>query len=594
MANTITRLPDAIANQIAAGEVVQRPASAVKELLENAIDANATSIHLLIENAGVGTIQVIDNGKGMSVVDARMSLERHATSKIKEASDLFQLQSYGFRGEALASIVAIANVEIKTRRESDELGTHLIAEASRVASQDFCQTPVGSIITIRNLFFNVPARRNFLKSTAVETKHITEEFVRVAMVNPQVTMKFTNNNSLVHHLHAATPQERIAELFNLKESSKLIPIEEETDVVHISGYIGSPETAKRTRGMQYFFANDRFIRDPYLQHAVFGCYNEIIEKDRYPAFFIYLRVDPEKIDVNIHPTKTEVKFEDSRFIYTILQSVVKRAIGNRYLSLPNSKPQWAQGKGESTEHFPSTPSVKVNQRFNPFPTENKPKVASKWETLYEPFRDRPEDKKATPLVRTKPEFTPTSGDLTIFSVQQLFNRFIIADTSSGSFLIDQHPAHVRILYEEFMAKDQEPAAVQNLLFPVQMQITPAHHTLLSHHINFIQDLGFGIFMEDNGSLMINSVPAGLSKKDPGKLIEDCLLSLDLQQHPDVRSELVLSLARSAAIAKHEALQEERMNYLVEHLLKCEEITYAPNGQTILIPWEESAMDRLFG
>jgi DNA mismatch repair protein MutL len=591
MANTITRLPDAIANQIAAGEVVQRPASAVKELLENAIDAGASQIHLIIENAGVGMIQVIDNGVGMSVVDARMSLERHATSKIKEADDLFHLQSYGFRGEALASIVAIAQVEIKTKRESDELGTHLVAEASKVISQDFCQTPVGSVITIRNLFFNVPARRNFLKSTAVETKHITEEFVRVALVNPDVSMKFTNNTTVVHDLDACELEERIGQLFQLKPNEDLIPIEEETDVVSIKGFIGVPEIAKRTRGMQYFFANERFIRDPYLQHAVFGCYDEIIEKDRFPSFFIHLQVESEKIDVNIHPTKTEVKFEDSRFIYTILQSVVKRAIGNRYLSMPEAKQDWM--KGAQPHSFPSTPSVKVNQRFNPFPSESRPKVPSKWETLYEPFRDQQTEQTATPSVRTEPTGLPIHSDVNVFSVQQLFNRFIIAETARGSFLIDQHAAHVRILYEEFMSKDAGKAASQQLLFPVKMAISPEHHTLLSHHLDFITDLGFGIHLVDNASLMINSVPASLAKKDPGKLMEECLMSLDLQQHPDVRSEVALSLARSASIARHEPLNDERMNYLVEQLLKCEETAYAPDGQLILVPWEESALERLF-
>ena len=485
MADRIALLPDAIANQIAAGEVVQRPASAVKELLENAIDAGATKIQLLIENAGVGTIQVIDNGFGMSSIDARMSLERHATSKIKTADDLFNLNSYGFRGEALASIAAVSQMEIKTRREDDEVGTHLVVEGSKVLSQDICQTTKGTMITVRNLFFNVPARRNFLKSNSVEIKHITEEFVRVALVNPELSLTFQNGNNKVHQLLPATLEERVSDLFGIKKD-ELIPIAEETDVVRIGGFIGHPKIARRTRGMQYFFANQRFIRDSYLQHAVFSAYESIIEKDTFPSFFIQLEVARDKIDVNIHPTKTEVKFEDGRFIYTMLQSVVKKALAQRYHVQPEVAPDWLLTSTTESIKVASHPVVKTNPRYNPFEGFEKKRVPSKWETLYEPFKEELTQVPSTPTV------LPTFKQVNVEEVQQLFNRFILAKTNDGHFLIDQHQAHVRVLYDQLMRSTSTSTESQQLLFPVKLVLPPGQRSILLEELEWINTLGFNV------------------------------------------------------------------------------------------------------
>ena len=486
MPDIIQLLPDSVANQIAAGEVVQLPASAVKELLENAIDAKATEVSLIVKNAGKTLIQVIDNGSGMTPTDARLCLERHATSKIKKVEDLFALRTMGFRGEAVPSIAAVSQMEIKSKPEEVELGSHLILEGSEVTSQEAAQCPKGTNILIKNLFFNIPARRNFLKRNPVETKHIIEEFLRVAMIHTDVMMNMTSDGNEVYRLPKGNFRQRIVNIFGSKYDQRLVPVNETTDIVAISGFVGKPEFAKKTRGEQYFFVNERFIKSPYLNHAIQAAFDELLPKDQFPSYFLKLEIDPAKVDINIHPTKTEIKFEEERAIYAIIRTAVKQALG-KFNIAPSidfeqessfNIPMLKKGQGVPM------PSIEVDTNFNPFeskkehtqnsisfPFKRDEKPNPNWEKIYQPSTNL---EVSTEEAQTKSE--PIAEGKKVF---QLHSKYILSHIRSGFVVVHQKRAHERVLIDRLSQQlENQKSSSQQLLFPEDIVLNAEDSTLI--------------------------------------------------------------------------------------------------------------------
>ena len=609
MSDIIKLLPDAVANQIAAGEVIQRPASAVKELLENAIDAGADHISLVIKDAGKTLIQVIDNGFGMSETDARLSFERHATSKIKCADDLFKLNTKGFRGEALASIAAIAQVELKTRVEENDLGTQVIIEGSEVKEQEVCSCAKGTSFSIKNLFFNVPARRNFLKSNPVEVKHIIEEFQRVAMVHADISFAMYNNDNEVFNLKKGSFRQRIVGVFGDRMNQKLVPVEENTDIVSIKGFVSKPEFAKKTRGEQYFFVNDRFIKNSYLNHAVQNAFDQLLSKDQFPSYFLRLTIDPAKIDINIHPTKTEIKFEDERSIYAIIRTAVKQALGKNNITPSLDFDQ------ETNFNVPlmrssdpiKAPTIKVNKDYNPFETKpsssvnnlnnrdlNK-KSSEQWESLYANFEkdtteiiEYQDEKEEQQIISSAwdEEDAPTligEGKQTLI---QLHAKYILAQLKSGSLIIDQERAHTRILFEKYIQNFANgQGATQQLLFPETIDFTSADAELMNELQLEIKQLGFDFEKMGKSSFVVSGVPVELKEQNIKKIIEGLLeqfkmneSELKLKKHEN----LAISMARSASIKSGKKLSYEEMKALVDELFSCEMPYSLPNGKPTTI------------
>jgi len=498
MPDIIQLLPDSVANQIAAGEVVQRPASAVKELIENSIDAGADKIQLIVKDAGKSLIQVIDNGAGMSVTDARMCFERHATSKIRKAEDLFAIRTMGFRGEAMASIAAIAQVELKTRRHEDELGTCITIEGSEVLSQEACSANTGTSISIKNLFYNTPARRNFLKSNSVEMRYIIDELQRVALAHPEIFFTLHHNGQEVYHLPGTTLKQRIIHLFGNNYNERLVPVEEDTNVINLRGFVGKPEYAKRTRGEQFFFVNNRFIKDAYLNHAVLMAFKELLPEDTFPLYVLFIDIDPSKIDINVHPTKTEIKYQDEQTIYAIIRSAVKRSLG-RY----NITPSLDFDQENSIEHLVTPipieeivpPTISFNPNYNPFNNDRQVEqdapvyrsssdyrsspIPSNWDTLYEITK---KDVNIQQQVYEEKSIAVDEQELNKPSERQLFqlqNRFILSQIKSGFMLINQQAAHERILYERFLQQLQNHSGVsQQSLFPESVTLNSSDFELL--------------------------------------------------------------------------------------------------------------------
>jgi DNA mismatch repair protein MutL len=610
MSDIIKLLPDAVANQIAAGEVVQRPASAVKELLENAIDAGADTISLVIKDAGKALIQVIDNGFGMSETDARLSFERHATSKIKSAADLFNIETKGFRGEALASIAAIAQVELKTRVEGNDLGTQIVVEGSKVKEQEVCSTAKGTSFSVKNLFFNVPARRNFLKSNPVEIKHIIEEFQRVAMVHADIAFSMYNNGNEVFNLKKGSFRQRIVGIFGEKTNQKLVPVEENTDIVSIAGFVGKPEFAKKTRGEQYFFVNDRFIKNSYLNHAVQNAFDQLLSKDQFPSYFLKLYIDPAKIDINIHPTKTEIKFEDERSIYAIIRTAVKQALGKHNIAPTLDFEQ------ESSFNVPlmrssdtiKVPTIKVNKDYNPFETKtvspgsrsiidrSQSKQSSEnWESLYTDFEkdsteilgnpsQNEEQQVISPDWNSNEDTTVVESDKK--TLIQLHAKFILAQLKSGSLIIDQERAHTRILYETYIQNFAKGKGMtQQLLFPETIDFTSTDAELINELQTEVKQLGFDFEKMGKSSFVVSGVPVELKDPNIKKIIEGLLeqfkmneSELKLKKHEN----LAISMARSASIRSGKKLSYEEMKALVDELFSCEMPYSLPNGKPTII------------
>lgn len=600
MADIIHLLPDAIANQIAAGEVVQRPASVVKELLENAVDAGATSVQLYFKDGGTNFIQVLDNGKGMSETDARMCWERHATSKIRNADDLFKLKTFGFRGEALASIAAVAQVEMKTRQNHHEIGTRILIEGSTFKSVEAVQAQAGTSISVRNLFFNVPARRNFLKSSAIETRHILDECNRVALSHPELHLTVYHGDKLIYDLPAADLKTRTQQVLGLSDEQELIPVDEHTDIIRISGFIGSPFDARKTRGEQYFIANGRFIRDSYLHHALATAYQGLIDDDRHPMYLLHLQVASEKIDVNVHPTKTEVKFEDSKAIYAILHSVVRKAISGF-----NQSPEWeeqlafnplapmgAEPRGNDGIRPPAT---SINRDYNPFgPSSGKKRELTQWEKLYEPFRDQPapqhHPQKIVPLFDQEEQ----PFRLSLFGLKP---GWIICNLREELLIIDQQAAHERVLFERYMTGfSTHSAGSQQLLFPRTVQFSPSDAALLGTLLEEIAQLGFDISYFGKDTFVVNGLPIDIQKADVSEMLFGLLATYrenEQELRLGKRESLARSMARQASIRSSQLLSEQECESLVRDLLKCEEPAFTPSGRAVWMRFSDQKLKELF-
>lgn len=600
MSNIIQLLPDHVANQIAAGEVVQRPASVVKELMENSIDAGATSIKLLLKDAGKTLIQIIDNGKGMSPVDAPLSFERHATSKISHAKDLFNLSTKGFRGEALASIAAIAQVELKTKQETQELGTYIKIEGSKILSQEPVSSGKGTSIAVKNLFYNIPARRNFLKSDTIETRHIVDEFQRIALAHPDITFLLHHNNNEIYHLKESNLRKRIVSIFGSKMNEKLVPISEQTDIVSVKGFIAKPAFAKKKRGEQFFFVNHRFIKSSYLNHAVVNAFEGLLENGAHPSYFLYLEVPTDSIDINIHPTKTEIKFDNEKALYAILRATVKHSLG-QYNIAPvldfdrdaNLDPPYAYNK----KGVPSTPPIVVDPDFNPFKTNakedstyshsNTPRTSSSknnsyqhsfskeqgsWDALYSSVASETEQEQL--FVSEKENNTSKS-----FQIQK---KYLLSSIKSGVVLIHQSQAHQRILYENFLENiTVKEASSQQLLFPVSISLSPSDIETIYSIKSDLESAGF-LFKEfTKDTIRIGGIPTSITESQITLILEQLLDDIKMEvpdasfSHFDVMAK---SFAKSLAIKTGVPLTTKEQDNLVNNLFSCKEPTISPFGK----------------
>lgn len=585
MLDVIKLLPDGVANQIAAGEVIQRPASAVKELMENALDAGATQIDLVVKDAGKALIMVTDNGCGMSETDARMCFERHATSKISKAEDLFSIRTMGFRGEALASIAAIAQVELRTRRKEDEVGVKIINEGSVVKEQTLVPMPVGTTFTVKNLFFNVPARRNFLKSPAAEMRHIVEEFTRVTLMNPEVGFTFTSDGKELYHLYPGNLKQRIMGLFGSHYDEKLLPVHQDTDRVSIHGYIVKAEFAKKTRGEQYFFVNKRFIKHPYLHHAIENAFLEMIPKDSFPGYFLDIEVDPADIDVNIHPTKTEVNFIDVKLVYAILHAAVRKAIGQNNLSPMIDFDEPANLGFDFGEVVKSSnpivqPEVPVNPSYNPFRQhQERVRPSEDWRLLYGERTDQTgEETSSESRAETPQQIEQKSRYL------QLSQSYIVTTVKSGLLVIDQHLAHSRILFEKFLKEmETNSGHSQQELFPQPFTLNVNDASLFRELMPELQQVGFSLEQVNPTTFMINGTPADLSGGDPVDLLEKMLENYKINR-TDLQLERKLGIAKTMAaqlsVKSNTPLSEPEMQNLVDQLFGCNVAEVAPDGKKI--------------
>jgi len=597
-------LPDAVANQIAAGEVVQRPASAVKELLENAVDAGASHIKLIIKDAGKSLIQIIDNGCGLSERDARMCFERHATSKIQNANDLMSIHTLGFRGEALASIASIAQIELKSRRIDDEVGTCIIIEGSEIKSQSPVSTPEGTSISVKNLFFDVPARRNFLKSNSLELKYIVEEFLRVALVNPEIAFTFYNQDRILHQVTSSTLKQRLVALFGNAYNQRLIPVVQETGIVNIHGFIGKPEFVRKTRGEQYFFANGRFIKNPYLHHAVENAFQQLIPKDSFPVYFIYLTVDPKTIDVNIHPTKTEVNFQDVKSIYAILLSAIRQSIGKF-----NITPSLDFEQEPSMEIPPlpknaviNQPVIKVDPDYNPFEKKVKtqfeitlpPRVKvneDQWKPLYDPLKDvhfKPETFENEEQVPQR-IFADWDQDEKLtdrISPVQVQNRYIVSSTQRGIVILDPQKARERIIYERLMsAMENNQASMQHQLHPQTILLSPEDFEMTMEMIEVFGRAGFGIREFGKNTILVEAIPADCIDENITDLFERILEDLktgtdDGKSRQQIK--VAKSLSKSLSFTRKTKLQPEEMASVIEQLFACKVPDLTPDGTPTMI------------
>lgn len=612
MQNVITLLPDSVANQIAAGEVVQRPASIVKELLENAIDAKASFIKLIVKDAGKTLVQVIDNGLGMSPIDARMAFERHATSKIKVAEDLFKLHTKGFRGEALASISAVAQVELKTKRQEDVVGQLIEIEGNKFVKQEECQSQTGSSFSVKNLFFNIPARRNFLKDDSIELKHIIDEFERVALPHPTIHFQFYSNGNEVYNLPPTTTIERISGLFTKTLQQKLVTIQEETDVVKITGYIGKPENAKKRRGDQYFFVNNRFIKSPYLHHAVAEAYRDLISNDSHPAYYLFLDVNPQTIDINIHPTKTEIKFQDEKIIYALLHSSVKRSLGKANVAPSLDFNSEMSFEIDYTKQV-SQPTVSFNPNYNPFESNVKSANNYKqttetalqkhnkenWQSLYDNYTQSPELIDQEKFDIEKPlEQKQLFSENSFQKKFQIYNRFIVCAHENGVLVVDQQRAHEQILYEHYKSvKDSNSStACQQILFPITIEVTPNDFILINSLNDYFVVLGFEIEAFGKNTMIVRGTPAELGEFNIQEMIESILESYKLNTF-DVKMDpfenLCKSMAKSAAIKYGKSLEEEEMTMILESLFNCENPLYSPSGKPIIMEMSKIDLEAFF-
>jgi len=605
MTDVIQLLPDSVANQIAAGEVIQRPASVIKELVENAVDAGARTIHVLVVDAGRTSIQVTDDGCGMSETDARLAFERHATSKIRKADDLFSLHTMGFRGEALPSIAAVAQIELRTRRESDEIGTCLTLSGSRVEQQEPCSCPVGSSFIVSNLFFNVPARRKFLKSNATELNNILTAFERIVLVYPDICFTLHSNGQELMNLRAGSLRQRISDVYGRRYGQDLLPVGVETTLCKISGFVAKPETARKKGTHEYFFVNGRYMKHVYFHKAVQQAYERLIPAGTHVPYFIYFDVSPADIDVNIHPTKTEIKFENEQAIWQILSAAVKNAVG-QFCEIPQidfdteGRPDIPVYNPENTDSLPKAPSPQYNPTYTPF----REKAPSHWERLYDSmpqqrehsqgalFFDEKEDMRESQTVEQPIEVTDMSP-----SHYQYKGRYIMTAVKSGLMIIDQHRADVRIRYERYMHQlAAAPSRSQRLLFPEVMEMAPSEAALMEDLLPLLTAVGFDLTPLGPASYAVNGVPAGIEGMNPTRLLQSILAS-SVPMSRDTLSlnqEVALGLARHAAVPYGQQLSNDEMDVIVNDLFACENVNYTPAGQAILCILPQHDIEQLLG
>ena len=634
MSDIIHLLPDSVANQIAAGEVVQRPSSVIKELVENSIDAGATQVQVIVEDAGKSLVQVIDNGKGMSETDARLAFERHATSKISEAKDLFALRTMGFRGEALASIAAVAQVELRTRAADKDLGVSIIIEGSRVVDQQPVNCPVGANFAVKNLFFNIPARRKFLKSNQTELSNILTEFERIALAHPETSFSLHSGGAAMMNLPAGNFKQRILGVFGKRLDAKLIPVEVKTTLINISGFVGVPSASRRKNAQQFFFVNGRYMRHPYFAKAVQTAYERLIPDGEQVPFFLNLEVAPEKIDVNIHPTKTEIKFEDETPIWQILLAAVREALGKHGV-VPSLEFN-TEGRPDIPVFTPGgndvpAPQIEVNPDYNPFATSpsylsgkgggaggssytynNKPAVDRHWQNAYaaafpqkneNDFGDLPDlpadqDAPAAQMFQSLP--TEEQGEMKKSETDyfQFRGQYIITPVKSGLMLIDQHRAHVRILYDRFMARfADKPSVTQRLLFPQRLTLPPSEAVAFEKMMQDLQSVGFEVSSLGGGDFSVLGTPAGTEGLDASELLQD-ILQETLDGKSDaadgIRHRIALTLARRAAMPVGEYLSGAEMSALVDQLFSTGTPNFTPDGQTVLVILAVENIEKLFG
>lgn len=610
MPDIIQLLPDNIANQIAAGEVIQRPASAVKELLENAVDAGATEIKLIVNDAGKALIQVIDNGKGMSETDARMSFERHATSKIKNIDDLFHIKTMGFRGEALASIAAVSQVELKSKKAEETIGSYIEIDNSVVKKQEPIAMEQGTSIAMKNLFFNVPARRNFLKSNASELRHIMDEFIRVSMSFPDIFFSLTSNGQEVFHLESGSLKQRIVQILGNNYNAKMVSVNQDTDYMNIYGFVGKPETAKKTRGDQYFFVNNRFIKSAYLNHAVMGAFQEMIPKDSFPMYALFIDLDPSQVDINVHPTKQEIKFEDEKIVYAFVQSAVKHSLAQ--FSITPTLDFELDANIQSLDAI-SKPFTEAKQSsaassslYNTFSKKNQAHfIESKsdlkhWKDFYEPVKTTDDNQQTIDHSIEPANFLSLTHHIKadIGHTVQLHNTYIILQNDNGFICIHQQNAHERILYERFtLAMSGKPIAIQQSLFPLTIELAPADVALLNELLTDLNDLGYHIESFGSNTFVIQGTPADVLQGSEKQTIERMLeqykhFSTDFKFSK--REKLLRSLAWQQSVKAGTSLTQREMENLVEELFSCASPNITPNGKPTYTEFKKTDLDKMFG
>jgi DNA mismatch repair protein MutL len=601
MADVIKLLPDSVANQIAAGEVIQRPASVVKELLENSVDAGGNWIRVIIKDSGKTLIQIIDDGAGMSETDARLSFERHATSKITTAQDLFAIKTKGFRGEALASIAAVAMVELKTRKEESDTGIKVAISGSKVESQEPCSCPPGSSFSVKNLFFNIPARRKFLKSDNTELRHIVTEFQKIVLAHPEITFSLHHNDSEIYNLAPGNLRQRIVGVFGKQINQDLISVETDTTLIKINGFIGKPENARRTYGEQFFFVNSRFMKHPYFHKAVVEAYQNILPAEAIPSYFIYMEADPASIDINIHPTKTEIKFEDERSIWQMLMASVKEALGRfniaPSLDFDNEVLIDIPVRSSST-YIPDPPSIKINAEFNPFDSDERQRErsgfverfekenVSNWEKLYSSLVSNNESTERFDRI-----------DDTHRKFFQVKNKYIICPVKSGLMLIDQKRAHERILYEKFLkCLSDEQAVTQADMFPVIMELNPADYVILTEIEESLEKLGVRIKHEGKNSISIIGRPSDTISSDPVEMMEILLedyKSTDTDPSKGAKEKISAAMASASAIPYGKPLGQSEMEDLFDTLFACLSPNYSPGGKPVISIITTEEIDKRF-
>lgn len=581
--DVIQLLPDHVANQIAAGEVVQRPASIVKELIENAVDAGATEIDLIIKDAGRTLVQVVDNGLGMSVTDLRLAFERHATSKIKTTEDIFHIQTKGFRGEALASIAAVAQIDAVTKKGDEEIGNRLVIEGGQVRDQIPAAHPTGTSISVKNLFYNVPARRNFLKSNQVEFKHIQEEFLRVALAHESISFRFFHNDSEVYILKAGNLKQRIVQIFGRKIDAQLVPISEETEIVQISGFVGKPESAKKQRGEQYFFVNHRYIKSPYLHKAIVEAFENLLPNQYVPSYFLFLEIDPTKIDINIHPTKTEIKFEDEYAIFAVLRSAVKHSLG-QFNIMPSldfdQNPDYAFLPSRLQNGAIKTPEIRVDKGYNPFeskPTQNEIRPV---QDFYKSFTEFETENNHPEYLLNQEEF-----EFSEQPVMQWMNKYLVTQHKGELVIIDQNRAHQLVLFEKLKQTRTGNALSQRLLFPVEIESNESEIQMIKNIEMELVKFGFDVDYQGE-TILVNALPTEVDTENVPSLFTDFLKGLETHDQISFDLEISKIIAKNTAIKKGDVLLPEQAKHLAQQLFQLAEPNFSPYGKPVFVHVQE--------